>query len=97
MIITLKARILNQLPQICVVGAGRHAVSLIKVFILYDLNNFFINFRDIAYDWLGDRKKAHWKKAHMKKAHMYISAWEKSALGKKRTRKIAHTEKSALG
>ena len=52
MIITLKARILNQLPQICVLGAGRHAVSLIKVFILYDLNNFFINFRDIASDWL---------------------------------------------
>ena len=40
----------------------------------------------------GDRKKAHWKKAHRKKAHrkkthLYISAWEKSALGKKRTRK----------
>ena len=28
---------------------------------------------------------------------MYISAWEKSALGKKRTQKKAHTEKSALG
>ena len=42
------------------------------------------------YHLLGDRKKAHWKKAHRKKAHrkkahMYISAWEKSALGKKRT------------
>ena len=52
------------------------------------------------YHFLGDRKKAHWKKAHRKKAHwkkahrkkahrkkahMYISAWEKSALGKKRT------------
>ena len=50
----------------------------------------------------GDRKKTHWKKAHRKKthrekAHMYISAWEKSALGKKRTRKKAHKEKSALG
>ena len=50
----------------------------------------------------GDRKKAHWKKAHRKKAHrkiahMYISAWEKSALGKKRTRIKAHTEKSAQG
>ena len=39
---------------------------------------------------MGDRKKAHWKKAHRKKAHMYISAWEKSTLGKKRTRKKAH-------
>ena len=55
---------------------------------------------------IGDRKKAHWKKTHRKKrtgksapekAHMYISAWEKSALGKKRTRKKAHMEKSALG
>ena len=50
----------------------------------------------------SDRKKAHWKKAHRKKAHrkkahMYISEWEKSALGKKRTRGKAHTEKSALG
>ena len=45
--------------------------------------------------FMGDRKKAHWKKAHRKKAlrikaHMYISAWEKSALGKKRTWKKAH-------
>ena len=38
----------------------------------------------------GDRKKAHWKKAHRKKAHMYISALEKSALGKKRTRINPH-------
>ena len=45
-----------------------------------------------AYNLWGDRKKA-----HRKIAHMYISAWEKSALGKKRTRKKAHTEKSALG
>ena len=48
-----------------------------------------------SYVVVGDRKKAHWKnahrkKAHRKKAHMYISAWEKSALGKKRTRKKAH-------
>ena len=53
-----------------------------------------------SYIFLGDRKKAHWKKAHRKKAHrkkahMYISAWEKSALGKKRTRKKTHTENSA--
>ena len=38
-----------------------------------------------GYMKVGDRKKA-----HRKKAHMYISAWEKSALGKKRTRKTAH-------
>ena len=47
----------------------------------------------------GERKKAHWKKAHRekahrKKAHTYISAWENSAFGKKRTRKkSAHGKK----
>ena len=45
----------------------------------------------------GDRKKAHWKKAHRKKGAPEKNAYVYKRMGKKRTQKEAHTEKSALG
>ena len=60
----------------------------------------------LVYKEEGDRKKAHWKKAHKKKAHLKKAHRKKAhrkkahvykRMGKKRTRKEAHTEKSALG
>ena len=81
----------------------RYLVVCQKVYTFFDSEEDWLTFPfchlPLKYDRyhtrIGDRKKAHWKKTHRKKAHrkkthMYLSAWEKSAHGKKRTRINPH-------